>query len=129
MTTHAHGEFDVQMNPQPLATSQDPQFGRFALDKQFRGDLQAIGQGEMLTAGTDSGSAVYVAIERVTGTLHGRRGSFILAHRGVMTRETRELAITILADSGTDELVGLTGVLEIAVVDGKHVYDLGYTLP
>ena len=129
MTTHAHGTFDVKTTPlhldeQPPAAS----LGRFALDKEFHGDLAATSHGEMLTAGRVEGSAGYVAIERVTGSLHGRAGSFALQHSGTMTRGTAELIVTVVPDSGTDELVGLTGKMTIKIADGKHFYEFEYTL-
>ena len=98
---------------------------RMSLDKQFQGDLEGTGRGEMLTALTDvKGSAGYVAIERVTGTLHGRRGSFALLHRGIMSRGVQDLAITVVPDSGAGQLAGLAGKLDIKIVEGKHFYDL-----
>jgi hypothetical protein len=104
--------------------------GRMALGKVFSGDLQATGQGEMLTALTGvDGSAGYVALERVTGSLHGRRGSFVLQHHGLTDRGTQHLSITIVPDSGTGELTGLTGTLSISIVEGRHHYVLAYELP
>ncbi|MBC7976191.1 MAG: DUF3224 domain-containing protein [Myxococcales bacterium] len=92
--------------------------------------LEATGHGEMLTAGTAvQGSAGYVAIERVTGTLHGRAGSFVLHHLGTMTRGVGEMTITVVPDSGAGALVGLTGKLTIHIVDGKHSYDFDYAVP
>ncbi len=126
--THARGEFDVQTKAEPMNQAEGSLLGRFALDKQFRGDLQAVGKGEMLTAGTAVGSAVYVAVEGVTGTLHGKRGSFALVHRGTRTRETQTLEISIVPDSGTEELTGIAGTLAIEIADGKHFYALEYTL-
>jgi hypothetical protein len=132
MTTRASGPFDVKMAP--LGTDDKGEglsLGRMSLDKQFHGDLTATGKGEMLTAGTpvkDSGG--YVAIEWVSGTLHGRRGSFVLQHSGIMTRGTPQLSLTVVPDSGTGELVGLTGKMAINIApDGKHSYDFDYTLP
>ena len=83
----------------------------------------------MLTTGTPSGSAVYVAIERVTGTLHGHKGSFALHHRGIMTRGQPELTIAVVPDSGTDDLAGISGNLSIEILDKKHFYSFDYTLP
>ena len=103
--------------------------GRMSLDKLFHGDLEATGKGEMLTAGTDTGSAGYVAIERVTGTLQGRSGSFALMHVGTMTRDAQQLSITVVPDSGAGQLVGIAGKLAITIDDGKHFYDFEYTLP
>jgi hypothetical protein len=100
-----------------------------SIDKRYHGDLEATGQGQMLTGGTNiKNSAGYVAIERVTGTLKGRKGSFILQHNGVMNRGTPSLVISIVPDSGTDQLDGLRGTMSIRIEDGKHFYDLTYTL-
>ena len=130
MTTRATGPFDVKMNPQSEDKAQGAALGRLSLDKQFRGDLEAVSTGEMLTAMTEvKGSAAYVAIERVTGTLHGRHGSFVLVHRGIMASGAQELALTIVPDSGTGELARLSGTMAINIAGGKHSYDLDYTLP
>lgn len=131
MTPHATGAFDVKLNPQaPPDTAEGMTLARLSIDKQFRGDLNATSKGEMLTAASDSnGSAAYVAIERVTGTLHGRRGSFVLMHSGTMTREAQQLTVTVAVGSGTAQLVGLDGTMVITVVDKKHVYDFEYSLP
>jgi len=99
-----------------------------SIDKQFDGDLEATSKGEMLTAGTDTGSAVYVAIERITGKLHGRSGAFVLLHNGAMTRDAQQLTIVVVPDSGTGQLVGIAGQMAITIVDGKHLYDFEYTL-
>jgi uncharacterized protein DUF3224 len=128
MTTHASGSFEVQVNPQAQDAAEGSTLGRMSIDKQFHGDLEATGKGEMLTASTDTGSAVYVAIERVTGMLHGRSGSFALVHHGTMTRDAQQLTITVVPDSGTGQLAGLAGSLTITIVDGKHLYDFEYTL-
>jgi hypothetical protein len=131
MTTHARGTFEVKMTSQPVQDGVgDPGIGRMALDKQFQGDLEAIAKGQMLAAGTDvSGSAGYVALDRVSGTLHGRSGTFALQHSGTMTRGTPQLSITVIPDSGTGELLGLAGTLAITITDGQHFYDFEYTLP
>lgn len=131
MTTHARGTFEVQMTPQPAQDGVgDPGIGRMALDKLFHGDLEASGKGQMLAAGTEvSGSAGYVALERVSGTLHGRNGAFALQHSGTMTRGTPQLSISVVPDSGTGELLGLAGTLAITITDGQHFYDFEYTLP
>ena len=103
-----------------------------SLDKQFHGELEATSVGEMLTAmsGSVQGSGAYVAVERVTGTLHGRNGSFALHHTGVMNRGVPQLTIMVVPDSGTGELTGLTGKLNIRIEpDGKHFYDFEYELP
>lgn len=131
MTKRARGEFDVKVNP----VAQEPypdgiSLGRFSLDKQYRGELEAAGKGEMLTAGTPvEGSAGYVAFERVDGTLHGKRGTFVLQHLGRMGHGAQHMAIAVLPDSATGELQGLEGKLEITIADGKHFYELEYTLP
>lgn len=126
----ATGTFEVKLAP--LETSHGPDeklLGRLSLDKQFAGDLVGTSKGEMLTAGTTtSGSAAYVAIERVTGTLKGKRGSFMLHHRGVMTRGAPQLLIDAVPDSGTDELVGLSGTMKIIIEGKKHSYEMEYTL-
>jgi Protein of unknown function (DUF3224) len=131
VTKHATGTFEVKVTPQTADdNSQDATLGRMSLDKQFHGDLQGVGKGQMLTAGTAvKGSAGYVAIERVSGTLQGRTGTFILQHTGTMTRGALQLSITVVPDSGTDQLAGLAGTLTITVADGKHSYDFTYTLP
>ena len=127
----ARGSFDVRLTPFPLADSlAGPALGRMSIAKQFQGDLEGSSKGEMLTAGTSiSGSAGYVAIERVTGRLHGKSGSFVLQHTGTMTRGTPQLVITVVPDSGTGELVGLAGRMQIIIAGGKHSYELEYTLP
>jgi hypothetical protein len=131
MATHASGPFDVKLTPQPPDDKGDGStLGRMSIDKQYHGDLEARGKGQMLTAMTDvKGSAGYVAIERVTGTLHGRSGSFVLQHSSTMTRGAPLQSITVVPDSGTGQLVGLTGKMIVNIVDGKHSYDFEYTLP
>jgi hypothetical protein len=104
--------------------------GRMSIDKQFHGDLEATSNGEMLTAMTEvKGSAGYVAIERVSGTLQGRKGSFVLLHCGIMAGGGQELSLTVVPDSGSGELVGLAGKMEIKIVEGKHFYEFEYALP
>ncbi|MHA6205666.1 DUF3224 domain-containing protein [Dyella soli] len=131
MTSLARGTFEVTMAPQPAQEGVgDPSVGRMAIDKQFRGDLEGTGRGQMLAVGTAiDGSAGYVAMERVTGSLHGRRGSFALQHSGSMHRGTPQLSITVVPDSGTDELAGIAGKLQIIIAHGTHSYDFSYTLP
>lgn len=127
----ATGTFEVQMQPQGDGDiGPGASLGRMSLDKQFSGDLQAIGKGEMLTARSDTPtSAAYVAIERVTGTLQGRSGSFVLVHRGVMTASGQTLLIEVVPDTGTGELMGLSGTLGIRIDGGKHFYEFEYDLP
>ena len=127
MTNHASGTFEVKISPQD--DKGDPTLGRMSLDKQFHGDLEATSKGQMLTAGTAvQGSAGYVAIERVSGTLKGRSGTFALQHSGTMTRGTPQLTITVVPDSGTGQLAGLAGRMTINIADGKHSYEFEYTL-
>lgn len=130
VTTRARGTFDVKLNPlTAYAQAEDTSLGRMSIDKQFHGDLEATSKGEMLTAGTAvKGSAGYVAIERVTGTLNGRRGSFTLQHNATMARGEFQLNIIVVPDSGTGELVGLTGKMLIIIANGKHSYEFEYTL-
>jgi len=131
MTKQATGPFDVKLNPlQPYNNAEDAKFARMSIDKQFHGDLEATSKGEMLSAGSDvKGSAGYVAIERVTGTLHGRHGSFSLQHNATMTRGEPYLNIIVVPDSATGELTGLSGNMRIIIADGKHSYAFDYTLP
>lgn len=128
VTAHASGTFEVKMTPQTPEDKTEG-FGRMTIDKQFHGDLEGTSKGEMLSAGTEvKGSAGYVAIEKVSGTLQGRSGTFVLQHSGTMTRGTPELTITVVPDSGTGQLVGLAGKMTIKITDGKHSYDFEYTL-
>lgn len=128
MTTHASGTFEVKLTPQD-DKSEDAKLGRMTIDKQFHGDLQGTSKGQMLSAMTDvQGSAGYVAIEKISGTLQGRKGSFVLQHSGTMTRGEPQLSVTVVPDSGTGELVGLAGKMTIKIADGKHFYDFEYTL-
>ena len=130
MTMHARGAFEVRLEPQaPEDTAEGGTLGRMSIDKQFHGDLEATSTGQMLSAGTSvEGSAGYVAIERVSGTLHGRSGTFVLQHSGTMTRGAPQLSVTVVPDSGTGQLVGLAGTMAITIADGKHTYDFEYTL-
>ena len=130
MTKHATGTFEVKMSPQTDDDVGDPRVGRMSLDKQFRGDLEGSSKGQMLAVSSPDvqGSAGYVAMERVNGTLHGRKGAFALQHNGVMTRGAPQLSIAVVPDSGTGELVGLAGKMAINIVDGKHFYEFEYTL-
>jgi len=131
MTKLASGTFEVKMVPQaPEKDVGDASIGRMALDKIFSGDLDASSKGQMLAVRTAvDGSAGYVAMECVTGSLHGRRGRFALQHSGTMARGTQSLIITVVPDSATEELSGLTGTLAIKIVDGQHHYAFDYTLP
>jgi hypothetical protein len=129
VTKQASGAFDVKVVPQTDEKPMDPTIGRMTLDKQYHGPLEGTGKGVMLTGGTDvEGSGVYVAIERVNGKLDGQSGTFLLQHGGTMTRGVPHLAITIVPDSGTGDLVGLAGKMMINIVDGKHFYEFEYTI-
>lgn len=130
MTTHAAGTFEVKLDPQAADDYADAAtLGRMSIDKQFRGDLEGTSKGQMLTAMTDvKGSAGYVAIERVTGRLNRRSGTFVLQHSGTMTRGAPQLLITVVPDSGTGELASLSGTMTIDVAAGKHSYRFDYLL-
>jgi hypothetical protein len=130
-TQQIRGPFEVKLEAQPLADANaDASLGRRTINKQFHGALEAVSRGEMLSAGgTVQGSAGYVAIERVTGTLAGRKGSFVLQHHATMDRGTPMLTIVVVPDSGTDELSGLRGTMNIVIEPGgKHFYEFAYTL-
>jgi Protein of unknown function (DUF3224) len=131
MAGHASGTFEVKLNPQPPEDkTEGSTLGRMLIDKHFQGDLEASSKGQMLTAMTEvKGSAGYVAMERVTGTLKGRSGSFVLQHSGTLTSSASQQSITVVPDSGSGQLVGLAGKMTITIADGKHSYDFEYTLP
>ena len=128
--SHATGPFEVKLTPQTDTTSSSG-IARMTIDKQFHGDIEAVSVGQMLSAvGNVKGSAGYVAIENVTGTLHGRKGSFVLQHNATMDRGKPELNIIVVPDSGTGELEGLTGSMNIDIASGgKHSYNFSYSLP
>ncbi len=130
MNYRATGTFEVKMSPQPVHDAAvGSTLGRMSIDKQFHGELEATSKGEMLAASTAvKDSAGYVAIEQVTGTLQGRTGTFILQHSGTMARGAPQLFVTVVPDSGTGQLAGLSGKLSINIVEGKHLYDFEYTL-
>jgi hypothetical protein len=130
MTRHAAGPFDVKTMPLPGddATA-GTLIGRYALVKQFHGDLEATSKGEMLAAGDpSSGNAGYVAIEQVTGTLNGHVGTFALQHIGAMDQKSLKLSVTVVPGSGTGDLTGLSGSMTITNDSGKHSYEFQYTL-
>jgi len=123
----AAGPFEVKLTPQP--PGEDAVLGRLALDKEFHGDLEATSKGQMLAFGSSvKGSAGYVAMEQVVGSLHGRQGTFVLQHSGTMTRGNGQLAVTVVPDSGTGELANLAGMMHIDVSGGKHAYVFEYTI-
>ncbi len=126
---HAVGTFDVKLEPQPAPEGHRSNLHRMTIDKQFHGDLEGVSHGQMLSATTSiPGSAGYVAIEAVTGKLDGHTGSFVLQHSGTMTRGEPKLSVTVVPDSGTDDLTGLSGQLTIQIEAGKHSYEFEYTL-
>ena len=131
MSAIAKGSCTVELKPQAEPNAADGvSLGRLSLDKRFEGDLIAAGKGEMLTALTAvKGSAGYVAIERVTGTLHGRSGSFVFQHAGTMNQGVQQLSIGVVPGSGTGALTGITGTFTLNIVDGKHLYEFEYSLP
>ena len=127
---HVTGSFEVKLTPQTGTPAiEAAKLGRQAIDKQFQGDLNAHSLGEMLATGTEvKGSAGYVAIERVTGTLLGKKGSFVLLHTGIMNRGQPQLTVQVVPDSGTDELSGLTGQMGIQINNGQHSYTFDFSL-
>jgi hypothetical protein len=131
MSNIAKGTFTVKLLP--LAFEGQPEgskLGRMSIDKEISGDLVANTKGQMLSAfGEVKGSAGYVAMERVEGALHGRKGGFILQHSGTMNQEALSLLVTVVPDSGTGDLVGLAGEFKIIIAEGKHSYEFNYTLP
>ena len=130
MSKRASGTFDVKLTPKDQGA--DATVGGMTIDKQFHGDLAGTSKGQMLMASSSSvkNSAGYVAIEKVTATLNGRRGTFYLQHTGIMTRGTGDLTITVIPDTGTDQLAGLQGRMNIIIAaDGKHSYEFDYNLP
>ncbi len=127
---HAKGTFDVKLTPQAAeANANSAAPGRMTIAKQFHGDLAAASEGQMLAAQTGvKGSAGYVAMERVTGALQGLNGSFLLQHTGTTNRGAPTLSVTVVPDSGTDALIGLSGKMNIIIADGKHSYEFDYSI-
>ena len=131
MTTNATGTFEVKVTPQaPDDKAESSAVGRMLLDKEFHGDLEGTSKGQMLAFSSGvKGSAGYAAIEEVSATLNGHRGSFVLLHRGIMTRGAPDLSVTVVPDSGTGQLEGLTGKMAIEIApDGKHSYQFEYAI-
>jgi hypothetical protein len=130
VNTRANGTFDVKLLPLTAAfTGDDAPLARMSIEKQFHGDLEASSRGEMLSSGSPAtGSAGYVAIEKVSGTLHGREGTFALQHSATMNRGAPSLTVTIIPDSGTGALAGISGALKIIVENKQHSYTLDYSL-
>ncbi len=131
VASHATGTFDVKLTPQTGEDGADSGLGRMSIDKQFHGDLEGTSKGFMLSSAATivKGSGGYVAMERVTGKLKDRSGSFVLQHSGMMTRGVPQLSVTVVPDSGTDQLAGLAGTMTIKIDAGKHSYEFDYTLP
>lgn len=130
MKQHAKGAFDVKVQPlEAYNRNPDAGLGRMSIDKQFHGDLDATSQGEMLYAGNSKDTGGYVAVERVTGTLHGRRGAFSLQHDATRTPGQAQLHIIVVPGSGSGELAGLDGTMKIVIAEGgKHYYEFDYEL-
>jgi hypothetical protein len=130
ITAQAKGTFDVLLHPLGMEDIPgEAKLGRMSIDKQFHGDLAGTSKGQMLTSSTTtSGSAAYVAVERFTGTLNGKHGSFSLHHTGIMNRGAQSLVIKVVPDSGTQELTGISGTLTITVTDGQHSYAFDYSI-
>ena len=131
MTHHTSGSFQPEVKPVPADFPAEPNLGRMTINKTLQGGIEGTGVGQMLTSMTATkGSAGYVAVEVITGTLDGRKGSFSLIHLGLMERGKPSLKVTVVPDSGTGELVGLAGTFTITIAsDGKHTYEFEYTLP
>ena len=129
MSDMAKGTFEVKAAPVAADAGDDSGIGRLTLDKKFSGDLEGSSRGQMLgfRSATD-GSAGYVAMEKVTGKLGGRSGSFVLQHTGTMTRNAPSLNVTVVPDSGTGEFAGISGTMTIIIAGGKHSYEFAYSL-
>ena len=128
---HALGTFEVKVQPRTADNppAQASGLARLSLDKLFHGDLEASGQGEMLASGDGTASGAYVALEKITGTLHGRSGSFVMVHRALMVQgKPQEWTVTVVPESGTGALAGLSGSMRIVIEGGKHSYDFSYAL-
>ena len=126
----AKGTFEVKMIP--LAAEEgigDPTIGRLAMDKTWAGDLTGTSKGQMLGAQSEKGSGGYVAMERISGTLNGKKGSFSLQHHGTMSGGKSDLSVYVVPGSGTGDLTGISGTLKILIDDSKHLYELEYSLP
>ena len=130
MTTQAKGTFEVKLVPHADEQAEAAGLGRMSIDKQFHGDLEGTSQGQMMSfMSSVKGSAGYVAMEKVSGTLAGRKGTFVQQHSATMNRGTPSLLISVVPDSGTDELTGISGTLNIIIADGKHSYEFEYEIP
>ena len=128
MTHHAHGTFTVKV--QPLTPAPAEGLSRYSIDKEIHGDLEATSKGEMFGGGDyKQGTAGYVAIEMITGTLNGKHGSFALQHSSTMDQSGAKMNIIVVPGSGTGDLKGIAGAFTIKIENGQHSYDLDYTLP
>ena len=128
----AAGSFDVKITPlDPAFKFDENPYTRFSIDKQFHGDLEAASKGEMLAGGSPAkGAGGYVAVERVSGSLRGRTGTFVLQHNATMRHGSYQLNVIVVPDSGTGQLAGLSGTMQIIIApDGKHSYNFSYSLP
>jgi Protein of unknown function (DUF3224) len=126
----AVGSFEVQITPQSQNENTPAQISLLFLSKQFQGDLQGNSKGQMLGAMTAvQGSGAYVALELVTGVLNGKHGSFVLQHKGTMRNGVYNMEVTVVPDSGTDNLVGISGTMKIIIEGGKHTFEFEYTIP
>jgi hypothetical protein len=130
LITRASGTFEVKLTPRAQdEESESSSVGRLSISKQFHGDLEGTSIGQMLAVSTSvEGSAGYVAMEQVSGTLHGKRGTFALQHSGTMDRGAPQLSVAVVPDSGTEGLTGLSGRMSIEIADGKHSYLFEYEL-
>lgn len=127
---HATGTFEVSVTPaDPEVKAAGLGLSRYTLTKTFSGGMSGSGVGQMLAGGPSEQVGTYVALERFVGTLDGREGAFLLAHRGDMDAEGFTLSITVAPGSGTGELTGITGDFALTIVGGEHRYDLSYRLP
>ena len=132
MTKHASGTFEVKVTPQKPDNKEAERANleRLSIDKEFHGDLEGASAGEMLATWSEvKGSGGYVALERLSATLEGRKGTFVLQHSGTMTHNTPQMSVTVVPDSGTGELAGLAGSMTIKIEAGKHFYEFHYVLP
>ncbi len=130
MGSQGKGTFEVKLLPLADEQAEAAGLGRMSIDKQFHGDLEGTSQGQMVSAMSSvKGSAGYVAMEKVSATLAGRKRTFVLQHSGTMNRGTPSLLISVVPDSGTDELTGLSGTLKIIIAEGNHSYEFEFSLP
>jgi hypothetical protein len=127
-TGTAKGTFDVTLTPESREMANDVTFGKFNVQKEFQGGLNATSKVEMLSATSNNGSGAYVAIERVEGTLDGRQGTFVLMHNGTRTKTSQQLIVTVVPGCGTEELENITGTMNINIVDKVHYYEFNYSL-